>query len=65
MSSAFVLYFMYVNSVTFAVCRNILFYYGLGISVGVLASVLILVFVISRFIPKVSTDHCVIFLICN
>lgn len=32
--------------------RNVMFYYGTGVSVGLLASLLIVVFVLSRFIPK-------------
>jgi len=37
-------------------CRNVLFYYGTGVTFGLLASLLIVVFVISRFIPKVVTS---------
>ncbi|KAG1695563.1 Nuclear envelope integral membrane protein 1 [Nymphon striatum] len=32
--------------------KNVVFYYGSGITIGVFASLLILVFVISKFIPK-------------
>jgi len=34
----------------------VLFYYGTGVTFGLLASLLIVVFVISRFIPKVVTS---------
>lgn len=37
-------------------CRNILFYYSSGITIGILGSLLIVVFMVSRFIPKVSQD---------
>ena len=33
--------------------RNVVFHYGTGVSVGLLASFLILIFMLSRFIPKV------------
>lgn len=36
--------------------RNVIFYYGTGVSIGVLASLLIAVYVLSRFVPfKVIT----------
>jgi len=35
-------------------CRNVVFYYGTGVTFGLLASLLVVVFVVSRFIPKVS-----------
>jgi len=39
------------------VCRNVLFYYGTGVTFGLLASLLVVIFVVSRFIPKVVIQH--------
>ena len=36
--------------------RNLMFYYGTGISFGLLASLLIVVFVLSRFMPQVCVN---------
>ena len=32
-------------------CRNVLFYYSTGITIGIVASTLVLVFIMSRFVP--------------
>jgi len=43
--------------VIFSDFRHIMFYYGVGMGIGVLASVLIVFIIISRFIPgKVSGE---------
>lgn len=34
--------------------RNVTLYYGTGITIGVLASILVLLYVFSKFVPKVS-----------
>ena len=43
-----------VNFVYFFSCRNVTFYYASGISIGIVASLLVLLYVFSKFVPKVS-----------
>ncbi|XP_077497160.1 nuclear envelope integral membrane protein-like [Amblyomma americanum] len=44
-----------------ALCRNALVFYTCGVSVGVLASLLIAVFVVSRLLPRRAAGYSVIF----